>query len=83
MKLTLHQDHVDPPGKSLQGLAAVVQWRCVGLALASKVINLGCSCSLSFVSQIAQAVKNGCVHASASPALREGMHRNRVSLRKV
>jgi len=79
MKLTLS---VEPPGKSLRGLAVAVQQRCVGLALASKVINLGCSCSLSFVSQIAQEVKNGCVHASASPALREGMHRDRISLRK-
>lgn len=79
MKLTLS---LDPSGKSLRGLAVAVLWRCVGLALASKVINLGCSCSLSFVSQIAQAVKNGCVRASASPALREGVRRDRISLRK-
>lgn len=79
MKLTLS---VDPPGKSLRGLAVAVQQRCVGLALVSKVINLGCSCLLSFEWQIAQAVKNGCVHALAGPALREGMHRDRISLRK-
>lgn len=79
MKLMLS---VDPPGKSLRGLAVVVQQRCVGLALVSKVINLGCSCLLSFEWQIAQAVKNGCVHALAGPALREGTHRDRISLRK-
>lgn len=76
MKLMLS---VDPPGKSLRGLAAVVQRRCVGLALVSKVINLGCSCSLSFVLlQIAQAV----VNSSASPAVRDGRHAQSASLRK-
>lgn len=42
------------------------------------MINASCSCSLSFVSQIAQAV-HGCVHASASAALREGRHRGEIS----
>lgn len=52
------------------------------LDLVRKVINLSCSCSVSFVLQIAQAVRNGCINASVSPALRGGMHRDRVSLRK-
>lgn len=47
MKLMLF---VDPPGKPLQDL--------VGPALGKSVINLGGSCLLSFVSQIAQAVQN-------------------------
>lgn len=79
MKLTLS---VDSPGKSFWGLAVAVQPRCVGLALVSKVINLRCSCSLSFVLQIAQAVKNGCARASASPALREGTEIGAVKVRQ-
>lgn len=49
----------------------------------SKVINLGCSCSLSFVLQIAEAVRIGFVNTSASPALKEGKYRDGISLRKV
>lgn len=71
MKLMLF---VDPLWKSLQGL--------VGPALVSTVINLGGSCSLSFVSQIAQAVKISAVCAPARLDLGAGVQRERISLRK-
>lgn len=63
MKLMLF---VDPPWRSLQALA--------GSALVNTVINLGGSCWLFSVSQIAQAVKNS-ASVLHSLALGAGVHR--------
>lgn len=67
---------VDSPWESLEGLA--------GPALVSTGINLDGSCSLSFVSQIAQAVENA-VCPPVSLPLGAGVQREKIyhfSLRK-